>query len=42
MYAASDHEGRFMVVVGAIIEHEPCKKILLLKRAPTADYLPGI
>ena len=31
-----------MVAVGAMIEHEPSKKILLLKRAPIADYLPGI
>jgi 8-oxo-dGTP diphosphatase len=42
MHAASDQDGRFMVAVGAMIEHEPSKKILLLKRAPTSDYLPGI
>ena len=31
-----------MVAVGAIIEHNPSGKILLLKRSETADYLPGI
>ena len=31
-----------MVAVGAVIEHVPSGKILLLKRADTADYLPGI
>ena len=31
-----------MVAVGAMIEHVPSGKILLLKRAETVDYLPGI
>ena len=31
-----------MVAVGAVIEHVESGKILLLKRAETADYLPGI
>ena len=38
----SEQEGRFSVAVGAMIEHAPTGKILLLKRAETADYLPGI
>jgi 8-oxo-dGTP diphosphatase len=42
MNTASDQEGRFMVAVGAMIEHDSSGKILLLKRAETADYLPGI
>lgn len=31
-----------MVAVGAMIEHVPTGKVLLLKRANTAGYLPGI
>ena len=31
-----------MVAVGAMIEHAGSGKILLLKRAETADFLPGI
>ena len=31
-----------MVAVGAMIEHDLSGKILLLKRAETADYLPGV
>jgi 8-oxo-dGTP diphosphatase len=31
-----------MIAVGAMIEHDSSGKILLLKRAETADYLPGI
>jgi len=31
-----------MVAVGALIEHNSSGKILLLKRAETEDYLPGI
>lgn len=42
MTTASEQEGRFMVAVGAMIEHEPSGKILLAKRVDTADYLPGI
>jgi 8-oxo-dGTP diphosphatase len=42
MNNAAEQEGRFMVAVGAMIEHLPTGKILLLKRAETADYLPGI
>lgn len=42
MTTASEREGRFIVAVGAMIEHEPSGKILLAKRAHTADYLPGI
>jgi 8-oxo-dGTP diphosphatase len=42
MNTASEQEGRFMVAVGAMIEHEPSGKILLSKRADAADYLPGI
>lgn len=42
MNAASQQEGKFMVAVGAMIENKLSGKILLLKRAETADYLPGI
>ena len=42
MTTASEEDGRFIVAVGAMIEHEPSGKILLAKRADTADYLPGI
>jgi 8-oxo-dGTP diphosphatase len=42
MSDASKPEGRFMVAVGAVIEHVGSGRILLLRRAPTADYLPGI
>jgi len=42
MNEASEQEGKFMVAVGAMIEHAFSKKILLLRRAETADYLPGI
>jgi 8-oxo-dGTP pyrophosphatase MutT (NUDIX family) len=42
MSTASEQEGRFMVAVGAMIEHESSGKIFLAKRADTADYLPGI
>jgi 8-oxo-dGTP diphosphatase len=42
MNTASEQEGRFIVAVGAMIEHEPSRTILLAKRADTADYLPGI
>lgn len=31
-----------MVAVGAMIEHDPSGKILLVKRSETAYYLPGI
>jgi 8-oxo-dGTP diphosphatase len=31
-----------MVAVGAIIEHVPTGKILLMQRAATADYRPGM
>ena len=31
-----------MVAVGAMIEHDSSRKILLVKRSETADYLPGI
>jgi 8-oxo-dGTP diphosphatase len=33
---------RFMVAVGAVIEHVPSGRILLLKRAEVAGYEPGI
>jgi 8-oxo-dGTP diphosphatase len=42
MNAASDQEGRFMVAVGAMIEHDSSGKILLVKRSDKANYLPGI
>jgi 8-oxo-dGTP diphosphatase len=42
MSEAPETEGRFMVAVGALIEHPPTGTILLLKRAESADYLPGI
>jgi 8-oxo-dGTP diphosphatase len=41
-HTVSKSEGKFMVAVGAMIQHDPTGKILLLKRAETADYLPGI
>ena len=34
--------GRFMVAVGAVIEHTPTGNVLLLKRADTADYEAGL
>ncbi|MDP2951105.1 MAG: NUDIX domain-containing protein [bacterium] len=34
--------GKFMVAVGAIIEHTQSKEILLLQRAPKADFMPGV
>jgi 8-oxo-dGTP pyrophosphatase MutT (NUDIX family) len=34
--------GRFLVSMGAMIEHPTESKILLLKRTPKADYSPGI
>ena len=42
MSDASDPEGRFMVAVGAVIEHVPTGRILLMQRAASADYLPGV
>src|ERR1041385_2920752 len=42
MNPSAEQEGRFMVAVGALIEHNSSGKILLLKRAETEDYLPGI
>jgi 8-oxo-dGTP diphosphatase len=38
----SEQEGRFMVAVGAMIEHDSSGKILLVKRSDKANYLPGI
>lgn len=35
-------EGRFMVAAGAIIEHVPTGKILLLKRTGAADFAAGV
>jgi 8-oxo-dGTP diphosphatase len=35
-------EGRFLVAVGAIIEHRQTGQILLLKRAERATFLPGV
>src|SRR5215211_6697936 len=46
-FAASDdvsqeqEEGRFLVAVGAIIEHADTGRILLLKRAEDVAFLPG-
>ena len=34
--------GRFMVAVGAVIEHTPTGRVLLLKRAGTADFEAGL
>jgi 8-oxo-dGTP diphosphatase len=42
MSDGSEQEGRFMVAVGAMIEHATSGKVLLLKRAETAEYLAGI
>jgi 8-oxo-dGTP diphosphatase len=42
MNATTKQEGKFMVAVGAMIEHDLSGKILLLKRSETADYLPSI
>jgi 8-oxo-dGTP diphosphatase len=42
MSSAADSEGRFMVAVGAVIEDEATGTILLVKRADTSDYYPGI
>ena len=35
-------EGKFNVVVGALIEHKASGKILLIKRSDKADFTPGI
>jgi NUDIX domain len=35
-------EGRFLVAVGAMIEHVPTGQILLLRRAETVAWLPGV
>lgn len=35
-------EGKFMVAVGAIIQHSKYKKILLIKRSKDWDFRPGI
>lgn len=35
-------EGRFMVAVGAVIEHAPSGRILLLQRSNNADFMPGL
>jgi hypothetical protein len=34
--------GRFMVALGAIVEHAATGRILLLKRSATADFSGGI
>lgn len=34
--------GRFMVAVGAVIEHAPSGRVLLIKRSEAADYSGGI
>ncbi len=38
---AQNPVGRFMVAIGAVIEHKKTGKILVLKRAPTLDWRPG-
>lgn len=38
----NSEEGRFVVAVGAMIEHAGTGKILLMKRAGNAAYAPGI
>jgi 8-oxo-dGTP diphosphatase len=42
MSDASQDEGRFMVAVGAVIEHVPTGRILMMQRAATADFMPGM
>jgi 8-oxo-dGTP diphosphatase len=37
-----DEEGRFLVALGAVIEHPETGRILLLKRAEDVDWLPGV
>ena len=37
-----EEEGRFLVAVGAMIEHTETGRILLLKRSEDAAFLPGI
>ena len=37
-----EKEGRFTVAVGAMVEHPTNGQVLMLKRAKSADYLPGI
>lgn len=34
--------GKFMVAVGAVIEHAPSGRVLLIKRSEAADYSGGI
>ena len=38
----AQNPGTFMVSMGAIIQHQESKKILLLKRSETANLLPNI
>lgn len=42
MSDSASAEGRFMVAVGAMIEHPLGGTVLFIKRSDTADYLPGI
>jgi 8-oxo-dGTP diphosphatase len=42
MQDARQEEGRFMVAVGAVIEHAPTGRILMVRRAATADFMPGM
>ncbi|MFX0126465.1 MAG: NUDIX domain-containing protein [Candidatus Hodarchaeota archaeon] len=35
-------EGRFIIGIGAIIEHNKTGKILFLRRSPQSDYSPNI
>jgi 8-oxo-dGTP diphosphatase len=37
-----EEEGRFLVAVGAIIEHAETGRILLLKRSEDVSFLPGV
>src|SRR5947209_2840493 len=37
-----EQEGRFLVAVGAMIEHAETRRILLLRRAENVDWLPGV
>lgn len=38
----TNHEGKFNVAVGAVIENTNSGKILLIKRTTKADFAPGI
>src|ERR1041385_7859600 len=37
-----EQEGRFLVAVGAMIEHAQTRRVLLMKRSEHVTFLPGV